>query len=404
VRSWAPDATCSRRSGGSAIAWWTRATSSDAAGRTALAAALRALRAELAGGPRAELGPEEREILRLLLLREQRQRAAELDREQEILSGIPEAAALVSKEGWVRVSNAAFDTLAVKGRAAGLTPLEITRSPELSEAVRRALEGTARRLELGLGRQTYLVHVAPLLRGEVLLLMRDVTEVKRAEATRRDFVANASHELRTPIAAIRAAAETLLAGAIRDPASAPGFVEIVVRHAERLSSLAQDLLDLSRLESGQWRFEPARVAVAPVAAQVVELFSQAAREKGLTLASEVPAALAARADAHALEQVLVNLVDNAVKYTAAGGVTLRGERDGEDAVISVVDTGPGIEQQHVPRIFERFYRVDAGRSRDQGGTGLGLSIVKHLVHGMAGEVGVDSGQGGSRFWVRLPGA
>ena len=175
--------------------------------------------------------------------------------EQELLSAIPDAAALVSKEGWVRASNAAFDTLAASGRAAGLTPLEITRSAELSEAVKRALEGTARRLDLEIGRRTYLAHLAPLLRGEVLLLLRDVTEGRRAEATRRDFVANASHELRTPISAIRAAAETLLAGALEDEAAARGFVEIVARHAERLSRLTRDLLDLSRLESRQWRFD-----------------------------------------------------------------------------------------------------------------------------------------------------
>jgi two-component system phosphate regulon sensor histidine kinase PhoR len=374
-------------------------------GRTPLAAAIRALRAELAGGPRADLGREVRELAELLANRELRRPAPELDQvEQELLSALPDAAALVSKEGWVRVSNAAFDTLAATGRAAGLTPLEITRSAELSDAVRRALEGTARRLELALGRRTYLVHLAPLLRGEVLLLMRDVTEAKRAEATRRDFVANASHELRTPVAAIRAAAETLLAGAVDDPAAARGFVDIVARHAERLSRLTQDLLDLSRIESRQWRFDLAPVDAAAIAGQVVEFVAPAAQEKGLALASEVPAGTAVRADARALEQLLVNLVDNAVKYTGQGSVALRAERDGDAWTLSVVDTGPGIERHHLPRLFERFYRVDPGRSREQGGTGLGLAIVKHLAQGMGGDVGVESGEGGSRFWVRLPAA
>ncbi|HEY6100647.1 MAG TPA: ATP-binding protein, partial [Anaeromyxobacter sp.] len=118
--------------------------------------------------------------------------------------------------------------------------------------------------------------------------------------------------------------------------------------------------------------------------------------------SEVPAGAVVRADPRALELVLVNLVDNAIKYTAHGSVALRGEPDGDGWIVSVVDTGPGIERQHLPRLFERFYRVDAGRSREQGGTGLGLAIVKHLVHGMSGEVGVESGESGSRFWVRLP--
>lgn len=372
-------------------------------GRTPLAAAIRALRTELEGGPRVDLGREVGELADLLLRRERRRPAPERDlAEQELLSALPEAAALVSKDGWVRVSNAAFDTLAATGRAAGLTPLEITRSAELSEAVKRALEGTARRLELALGRRTYLVHLAPLLRGEVLLLLRDVTDAKRAEATRRDFVANASHELRTPVTALRAAAETLLAGAVDDPGAARGFVEIVARHAERLSRITQDLLDLSRIESRQWRFEVEPVDVAAVTAQVVEFLAPAAREKGLALGSEVAAGAAALADGRALEQVLVNLVDNAVKYTARGSVTVRAEREGDVFVLTVADTGPGIERHHLPRIFERFYRVDPGRSREQGGTGLGLAIVKHLVQGMGGEVGVESGESGSRFWVRLP--
>jgi two-component system phosphate regulon sensor histidine kinase PhoR len=374
-------------------------------GRTPLAIAIRALRAELAGGPRVDLGREVRELAQLLAEREARGAAPPRDPvEQELLSVLPDAAALVSKEGWVRVSNAAFDTLAATGRAAGLTPLEITRSAELSEAVKRAIEGTARRLELVFGRRIYLVHLAPLLRGEVLLLLRDVTEARRAEATRRDFVANASHELRTPIAAIRAAAETLLSGAVDDPAAARRFVDIVARHAERLSRLTQDLLDLSRLESRQWRFDIAPADAGALARQVADLFGGAAREKGLALATEVPPGTTVRADARALEQVLVNLVENAIKYTAEGSVTLRAARDGEAWVVSVEDTGPGIERHHLPRIFERFYRVDAGRSRDQGGTGLGLAIVKHLAQGMGGDVSVESDSGGTRFRVRLPAA
>ncbi|BDG04003.1 sensor histidine kinase [Anaeromyxobacter oryzae] len=372
-------------------------------GRTPLAAAIRALREELAGGPRADLGRDVRELEELLAQRELRRFATVRGpAEQELLAALPDAAALVSKEGWVRASNAAFDTLAATGRAAGLTPLEITRSAELHEAVRRALEGTARRLELTIQRRTYLAHLSPLLRGEVLVLLRDVTEAKRAAATRRDFVANASHELRTPISAIRAAAETLLSGAMDDATAAHGFVEIVARQADRLSRLTQDLLDLSRIESKQWTLEVAPVDAAPFARQALEPAVVAAREKGLALRSEVPEGTIVRADPRALEQVLVNLVDNAVKYTAEGSVAIRAAREGNDWIISVVDTGPGIERHHLERIFERFYRVDAGRSREAGGTGLGLAIVKHLVQGMGGEIGVESGAGGSRFWVRLP--
>jgi two-component system phosphate regulon sensor histidine kinase PhoR len=373
-------------------------------GRTPLNAAIRALRRELEGnGPRADLGWEVRELADLLARRSRRTATPASDLvEQELLSALPDAAALVSKEGWVRVSNAAFDTLAANGRAHGLTPLEITRSAELSEAVRRAIEGTPRKLDLTLGRRIYLVHLSPLLRGEVLLLLRDVTDARLAEATRRDFVANASHELRTPIAAIRAAAETLLDGAVDDTEAARGFVEIVARHAERLSRLTQDLLDLSRIESRQLRVETAILDVAPIARQVVDLLAPAAREKGLSLASEIPDGSMVRADARALEQVLVNLVENGIKYTSQGGVTLSAERADGGAVLTVADTGPGIERHHLPRIFERFYRVDPGRSREQGGTGLGLAIVKHLVLAMGGDVDVESGSSGTCFAVRLP--
>ncbi|HSN89904.1 MAG TPA: ATP-binding protein [Anaeromyxobacteraceae bacterium] len=372
-------------------------------GRTPLAAAIRALRAELEGGPRAEPGREVRELSELLAERELRRLVAHRGPvESELLAAQPDAAALVGKDGVIRACNAAFDALAASSRAEGRTPLEIFRSQELSEAVRRALEGTARRLDLSMGRSAFLVHLAPLLRGEVLLLVRDVTEARRAEAIRRDFVANASHELRTPVAAIRAAAETLLEGAVADPTSARPFVEIVARHAERLARLTRDLLDLSRLESRQWRFELEAVAADAVARQVVELLSAAARQKGLALLSEVPEGLRVRADPRALEQVLVNLVENAVQYTTAGRVTLRGAAEGELAVLAVEDTGPGIDRHHLPRLFERFYRADGGRSREQGGTGLGLAIVRHLAVGMGGDVGVESGSEGSRFWVRLP--
>jgi two-component system phosphate regulon sensor histidine kinase PhoR len=178
----------------------------------------------------------------------------------------------------------------------------------------------------------------------------------------------------------------------------------VARHAERLSRLTQDLLDLSRLESRQWRFELERVDAAAVARQVVELLAPAARGKGLSLATQVPDGAAVRADARALEQVLVNLVDNAVKYTAQGGVTLGAERDGAAWALTVSDTGPGIDARHLPRIFERFYRVDPGRSREQGGTGLGLAIAKHLVSGIGGELAVESDGAGTRFRVTLPAA
>jgi len=373
--------------------------------KSGLAAAIRALQAELSGGPRAEL-PAELELLGgLVHTREERARTKE-EPERELLAALPDAAAVVGRDGRVRVANTAFEALAPQGRASGLTPLEVTRSAELGEAARRALEGTARSLEFEAGprRRVWHAHLAPLLRGEVLLLLRDVTEAKRAEATRRDFVANASHELRTPVSAIGAAAETLLGGALDDPQAARRFVDMVARHAERLAQLTRDLLDLSRIESGQWPMQPGPLELRPAVQGALDLQAGRALQKGVRLGQRVPEALLARADARALEQVLVNLVDNAIKYTPSGGeVTVDAAAEEREVLVTVSDTGPGIDAHHLPRLFERFYRADPGRGRDQGGTGLGLAIVKHLVQAQGGEVGVESGSGGSRFWVRLPG-
>jgi len=374
--------------------------------RRELPAAIQALQDELAGGPPAELSPELDLLQDLFRSREERARV-KAGPERELLAALPDAAALVGKDGLVRAANAALEALAPGGRAAGLSTLELTRAAELAQAVKRGLEGTARRLEVELPgrRRVFLAHVQPLLRGEVLLLLREITEAKRAEAIRRDFVANASHELRTPVATIRGAAETLLDGALADPASARHFVDVIARHADRLARLTQDLLDLSRIELGYWTMSLERVELDPLVRGVLDLHQDRAAQKTITLASEVPPGVAVRADARALEQVLVNLVDNAVKYTPERGhiavvATVDGSR--RLATISVEDSGPGIERHHLPRIFERFYRVDPGRSREQGGTGLGLAIAKHLVQAQGGEIGVDSGTGGSRFWVRLP--
>ncbi len=376
-----------------------------ALGRTPLSAAIKALRAELTGGPHADLGQEVSELGSLLLQRELRRFASVRDpAEAELLASLPDAAAVVAVDGRVRVCNAAFDALSASGRAAGLTAIEVTRSGELAAALRRALEGTARRIEVELQHRALSVQLTPLLRGEVLCLARDVTEERRAAATRRDFVANASHELRTPVAAIRGAAETLLSGALELQESARGFVEIVHRQAERLSRLTQDLLDLSRLESRQWRFEVAPVELAQLGRQVAELHGLTARKKGLELRVEVPEGLLAMADGRALEQVAVNLVDNAIKYTQSGSVELRAMARQSDVLITVADTGPGIEPHHMARLFERFYRVDPGRAREAGGTGLGLAIAKHLVQGMHGEIRVESGVAGTCFTVRLPAA
>ncbi|MEI7703140.1 MAG: ATP-binding protein [Deltaproteobacteria bacterium] len=372
--------------------------------RDPVQAAIRALEAELEGGKRADLPPAIDRFASLLLQREERQRVLEKAQpERELLGAMPAAAGLVAADGRIRASNIALDRLAPGGRAIGLTLLEITRNGELAEAARRALEGSPKQLEIPLSQRTWIADLVPMLRGEVLALLRDVSDARRAEATRRDFVANASHELRTPVSAISGAAETLLSGVMEDPGQARTFVEMIARNAERLGRLTNDLLDLSRIESRQWPVKLEPVQVEEVARRAVEIVSHPARRKRIELLVEVPTNTVVLADARALEQVLVNLLDNAVKYTPEGGRARVTAASREDRVeVAVSDTGPGIERHHLPRLFERFYRVDHGRSRDSGGTGLGLAIVKHLVQIQSGDISVDTGSEGTTFRVRLP--
>jgi two-component system phosphate regulon sensor histidine kinase PhoR len=237
------------------------------------------------------------------------------------------------------------------------------------------------------------------------LVLHDVTEMRRLEAVRRDFVANVSHELRTPVSVIRANAETLLDGALEDEKRARTFLDALVRNADRLSRILADLLDLSRLEAGRYALDLEPIALSPAVEKVVELVETRAKEKSIAVAIDVAPELAAHADARAFEQVLLNLIDNAVKYTPASGHILVSARRVEELIrVEVTDDGPGIEPRHRARLFERFYRVDPGRSRDVGGTGLGLAIVKHLVESMGGRVGMEPAAGaphGSTFWVTL---
>ena len=293
----------------------------------------------------------------------------------------------------------------------GQRPLFLLRRTELHDAVLRACrEGVASKVEVSMDAprsKTLEVYVAPLAgaSGGSAAVFRDVTERKRLERVRQDFVANVSHELRTPIAAILGYAETLRSGALSDSRHAPQMVEIIHRQSERLGELVSDLLELSRLDAGERPLSAASVSLEMVARQAIEAMEPLAAGKRVSIQLRIPPDLTARADRKALEQVLLNLLDNAIKYTPEGGtVELSGERVGDRAHLSVRDTGLGIEARHLPRLFERFYRVDRGRSREMGGTGLGLSIVRHLVHGMEGEVRVASQLGvGSTFTVVLPG-
>jgi two-component system phosphate regulon sensor histidine kinase PhoR len=240
--------------------------------------------------------------------------------------------------------------------------------------------------------------------GGVLVVLSDVTEMRRLETIRRDFVANVSHELRTPISVIQANAETLLDGALDDTDFGRGFVEAIHRNSERLSRLITELLDLSRIEARRYPMDIEVLSVRRAVQRVVDAMSQAVSAKSMQVELSMATGLQVLADSKALDQVLYNLLDNAVKYTPEGGnISIRaGARSGH-VLIEVQDDGPGIAPRHRARIFERFYRIDPGRSRDMGGTGLGLAIVKHLVDSMRGSIGVKPAPGGGAlFWVTLP--
>jgi two-component system phosphate regulon sensor histidine kinase PhoR len=331
----------------------------------------------------------------------------ERDLQAGILEGMQEGVLLLDAEGRIMLLNAALrEMLLLRDDVIGSPFIFALRHAELKELfdLARRKRRATQEIELS-GLKPRRLLVRAVAQGDrVLAVFVDVTEVRRLESLRRDFVANVSHELRTPVTSVLSAAETLRGVMQRDPESAMRFLDIIERNADRLQRLIEDLLDLSRIESKEFRLKPERVELAPFAAHIITMFRQKADDKRITLATEVPVTAAVVADRRALEQVVTNLVDNAVKYCSEGcKVTLRVTLSEGKVRLSVEDTGAGIGKEHLPRLFERFYRVDAGRSRAVGGTGLGLSIVKHLVEAMGGSIGVESEiNKGSVFHATLP--
>ena len=281
----------------------------------------------------------------------------------------------------------------------------LPRDPTLREAMDAALAGSSTSpAEVALHDRTVAVASRPLRTGGGVVTVLDLTTIRRLETIRRDFVANVSHELKTPLTAVSGYAETLLDDAI--PADQRRrFVETIHDNATRMQRIVDDLLDLSRIESGGWRPNVVLVDVAGVVHDVFTAIQPSAAAKGLALVADVaPDAAHVRVDPTAFRQVLTNLVENAVRYTRTGSVTLRTRRTTDGVRVDVSDTGIGIAPEHLPRIFERFYRVDAGRSRAEGGTGLGLAIVRHLVDAHGGRVEATSAIGrGTTISALLPG-
>jgi len=300
------------------------------------------------------------------------------------------------------LNDAAREMLGVSSSPVGEPLIEFVRVPQLFELLEADAAASAE-VVLANNRRT-IIKVAQKWGSEGrVLLLEDVTTMRRLENVRRDFIANVSHELRTPVAVIRANAETLISGAKDDPVMGPRLMDGLHRNAERLARILADLLDLSRLDAGQYRLEiksvPLRAAIDQ-SMTAIETHASARNVKVDVCVGD----LAVKADPKALDQILINLIDNAVKYTSAdGNVWVEAKRIDGNVRIEVRDDGPGIADKHRERVFERFYRADPSRSREAGGTGLGLSIVKHLVESMHGKVGVEPNQPqGSVFWLRLP--
>ena len=321
---------------------------------------------------------------------------AQENRLKTMLNSMVEAVFVTDSLGRIVLINTALDRIA-EGAPLGKFPSEVLRSDALQDAVRSARHGDAVAADLSLdiaGRtRMYTAVVAPLPgRGGVVGVLHDVTKQKLADRVRRDFVANASHELRTPLTAIRGFAETLKAGAINDAESAERFVDVIVRHTLRLQALVNDLVALSRAESPEQEYELAPVDLGAAVRDVVLGLAAQADQRALDVQIDSLGSLPdVIANPRALDQVLINLVDNAIKYTPEGGQIIISATKVSDAVtLEIENTGPGIPPDQLERIFERFYRVDAGRSREMGGTGLGLSIVRHLVARMGGEIEAQS--------------
>ena len=322
----------------------------------------------------------------------------DLRREREesrtLLESLSDGVLAADRRGIVVSINAAARRLLGYAPSEPLPPLAELFHDRQHRALMREIMagGVVDRRELDFGDRSVVVSARPFEDGGTLLVLNDVTDVRRLETIRRDFVANVSHELKTPLTAIAGYAETLAA---EMPGSSQRFAQVILENAQRMQRLVDDLLDLSRIESGGWRPEPENVDVEAAAREAWNPFAARASERGVRFETAVQqSAATAPVDPDALRQIFTNLFDNALRHTQTkGSIRVVAERAGKDArcvLIRVTDTGSGIPADHLPRNFERFYRVDPGRSRQEGGTGLGLAIVKHLVEAHGGRVEAES--------------
>ncbi len=349
-----------------------------------------------------------------------RQLSGERNRSSAILRSMVEGVAVIDAQEKIVFCNRAFsevwnlDSTAIEGRPV----IEAVRNSELLGLIRRALQGEeGLRSEIAMGivqQRSFSVSATPVIALEgalagdrpagAVLVLHDVSELRRLERIRHDFVANVSHEFKTPLTAIQGFSETLLSGALEDPRNNRRFLEIIRDHATRLAALTDDLLKLARIEAGKLEVQFGPVQLADVIERCVETAQLNAARKRIALEIDLPPQLPlVHGDASLLRDVVQNLLDNAIRYTPeAGRVRISAESAAREAIVSVDDTGIGIPLADQERIFERFYRVDAARSREAGGTGLGLSIAKHIVEAHGGRLWVESEVGhGSKFSFSL---
>jgi two-component system phosphate regulon sensor histidine kinase PhoR len=325
---------------------------------------------------------------------------------ETLLNSMQDAVITVGGDDRVQWANHAMNRLVPQQTRLNAPVVETVRDPDFLRAVRAASAGrtpaTARATSILPGR-TFDVTAGPLPGGGAVAVLRDLTETERVEKTRRDFIANVSHELRTPLTSIQGYTETLLDSAPENNHSRE-FLDIIRKNATRMSRLTEDLLTLARVESGEQQFSIQPVAPGELLQEAMESFRELARTLNVELQVEDNANAQIAADPEAIHQVFSNLVENALKYGAAGGRVVLGARPAPRGVeFYVKDFGPGIPSEHLPRLFERFYRVDKARSRESGGTGLGLAIAKHIVLAHHGSIRAESELNqGSTFLFVLP--
>ncbi|MGB7572666.1 MAG: ATP-binding protein [Thermodesulfobacteriota bacterium] len=342
----------------------------------------------------------------------------ERDYLKTILKGMVEGVLVVDERGRILMVNDALrKILSLSSEIVDKAPLEAVRNAELEEAIREAVqEGKNSAFELTFplsGGKTIEVNVVGISpspkEGEkikgAIAVFHDISRLKELEKIRQDFVANVSHELRTPLTTIKGYTETLLDGALKE-AVAPQFLQVIQKHADRLTKIVEDLLALSKIESKEFYLKVDRLPLSELIDDVSDFVKEAAEKKKISISrSIIPSSLEVMGDRSYLEQVFINLLDNAIKYTPEGGeISISAfENERREIQVLIQDNGMGIPKEDLSRIFERFYRVDKGRSQELGGTGLGLSIVKHIIQAHGGKVWVESQPGkGSTFYFTLP--